>query len=318
MPKRPPAKKSPKKPESDDDSSVDSKGNLRNLIDYDYKEDTGRPKRKSAIKARERIRRASISSSESEEKPVRKKLIKVSDKEKAKDKDKKKVIKNTKGSRTEKMETDEVEDSSDSTYESSEEEYDSEEEDEDSEEDSADEDDDEDDDEESDEEKDSRAGRIGLMISSFGAPANDPMKPKKHKMKEQPPNVKRFVKLVQKESANEDAGQNIDKDITYFKNLTPNKQNLIIEKMERKFSMDVDEVPLKFRILEKQVPQNVERLAMSKYAALVNMDPSSSEYYKGNHWIEGYSNIPLGANRWCSRSQRCQDTSTPRCVLADQ
>lgn len=296
MPKRPPAKKSPKKPESDDDSSVDSKGNLRNLIDYDYKEETGRPKRKSAIKARERIRRASITSSESEEeepKAVRKKLIKVSDKEKAKDKDKKKVIKKTKGSRTEKMETDEVEDSSDSTYESSEEEYDSEEADEDSEEEDSEAEEGEDD-ESDEEEKDSRAGRIGLMISSFGAPANDPMKPKKHKMKEQPPNVKRFVKLVQKESANEDAGQNIDKDITYFKNLTPNKQNLIIEKMERKFSMDVDEVPLKFRILEKQVPQNVERLAMSKYAALVNMDPSSSEYYKGNHWIEGYSNIPLG------------------------
>lgn len=47
MPKRPPTKKPAKAPESDDDSSVDSKGNIRNLIDYDYKEETG--DRKSVV-----------------------------------------------------------------------------------------------------------------------------------------------------------------------------------------------------------------------------------------------------------------------------
>jgi ATP-dependent Lon protease len=131
------------------------------------------------------------------------------------------------------------------------------------------------------------------MISGFGAPA-DPNQPKKHKMKEQPPIVKKFVKLVQRETEAEGEAHNIDNDISYFKRLSDNKQNLIIEKMERKFSLDETQVPLKFKILEKQVPQQVEKLALGKYTALMNMETSSNEYHKGFHWIEGYSNLPLG------------------------
>jgi len=287
MPKKPPTKRGFKRPDPDsdkDDSSVDSKGNIRNLIDYDYKEETRRPKRKSAIKARERIRRASVSS-ESEEEPESK--VRKGHIAKTKTNSRKMAERPKRGSQEENTMDD---DSEDETYEEeSETEYEetSEEESESAEE-----------EEESDgETKNSGAGRIGLMISSFGSPKSDPNKPKKYKMKEQPQNVQRFVKLVQKESANEEAGYNIDKDITYFKGLTQIKQNLIIEKMERKFSMDVEEVPLKFKILEKEVPQNIERVAMAKYIALMNMEPSSSEYYKGYHWIEGYSNIPFGVYR---------------------
>jgi ATP-dependent Lon protease len=105
------------------------------------------------------------------------------------------------------------------------------------------------------------------------------------------------VKLVQKENDAEETGQNIDNDITYFKKLAPAQQNVIIEKMERKFSMDETSVPLKFKILEKQVPPAVERIAMSKYNALMNIDASTSEYYKCHHWIDGYSNLPLGVFR---------------------
>jgi ATP-dependent Lon protease len=286
MPKKPPSKRGPKRPDPDsdeDDSSVDSKGNIRNLIDYDYKEETGRPKRKSAIKARERIRRVSVSSdSESGSgTKVRKGHI-----AKTKTNNRKMPERPKRGRKEENTMNDE---SDDTTYEEdSESEY---------EETSEGGSDEEEEGESDGETEHSGTGRIGLMISSFGAPKSDPNKPKKYKMKEQPQNVQRFVKLVQKESANEEAGHNIDKDITYFKGLTQSKQNLIIEKMERKFSMDVEEVPLKFKILEKEVPQNIERVAMAKYLALMNMEPSSSEYYKGHHWIDGYSNIPFGVYR---------------------
>jgi ATP-dependent Lon protease len=146
---------------------------------------------------------------------------------------------------------------------------------------------------EDDEEDESASARIGLMISSFGGP--DPNKPRKHKMKDQPSIVKKFVKLIQKEAENEEQGlQNIDNDITYFKRLPENRQNLLIEKMERKFSVDESQVPLKFKILEKQVPPAVEKVALSKYNSLMNLDTSTTEYYKCFHWIEGYSNIPLG------------------------
>ena len=283
MPLKPPMKKKVKKPIEDDstseDSSIDSKGNVRNLIDYDYEEEETyvpiskrRPVRKTAVKARERIRKASVSSeSEVEVKPTKKKQV-------AKKTMKKAVTK-------EKEEDSEMsvlssDDESDEDYETEEMESES------SEAEST-----------GSESGDEKGGRIGLMISSFGAPPADPNKPKKYKMKDQPANVKKFVKLVQQGSENDDMGKNIDNDITYFKKLPQTKQNLIIEKMERKFSMDVDEVPMKFKLLEKQVPQYIEKLALSKYSALMNIDPSTNEYYKCFHWIEGYSNMPIGVYR---------------------
>jgi ATP-dependent Lon protease len=56
-------------------------------------------------------------------------------------------------------------------------------------------------------------------------------------------------------------------------------------------------VPLKFKLLEKAVPPSIEKIAMSKYHALSNMEPSSSEYYKCFNWIEGYANLPIGVYR---------------------
>lgn len=293
MPRKPVGKKGGRPPvvESDSDSSIDSKGNMRNLIDYDYDEEESadsdssssqseiippraeRPKRAAAIKARQRIRRASCSTSSEEsfvpEKPVKK----------AKKPAKKLVLKPKQSTKMD------VEDAESETLDESDTDTDSECDSEES--------------GDSDESDESKAGhRIGLMISGFGgAAAADPNKPKKYKMKEQPTIVQKFVKLVQKGNANEEQGQNIDTDITYFKKLNEKKQNLIIEKMERKFSMDEDEVPLKFKLLEKQVPQSIEKIALSKYNALMNTDPSTNEYYKSFNWVEGYSNIPIGVYR---------------------
>lgn len=333
MPRKPPhprtkrtAPKKRKDADSDsDDSSVDSKGNLRNFIDYDYDEEESadsastssedappprkidRPKRKAAIKAEMKMRRGSTSSTDSEEarKMKKKPFTRADSKKKAqeseseedvvvpKSKAAKPVVKKpvkaapAKNAPAKKAKNTIVEDIESSEEMSTEEDEDSE---------------DYDDSEMSDESTesesdDSRNPRIGLMISGFGAPAVDPNVPKKYKMKEQPQVVKRFVKLVQKESEEGEQGQNIDSDIKYFKNLSESKQNLIIEKMERKFSVDDEQVPLKFKLLEKAVPPAIEKIAMGKYHALSNMDPSSSEYYKCFNWMEGYANLPIGTYR---------------------
>jgi ATP-dependent Lon protease len=304
--------------DDDDDESVDSKGNIKNLIDYDYEEESqesekkgGRPKRQAAVKARQRIRRASQSSSESEVIVMRRRLKKPVDEDDESEEEvprkrasKKKVVEEKEfESEEEEEEAPRRRPSKKKVVEDSEEEEEeprrrrrsakkkveeSEEEEDD------DEDEDEDDESyEEDEEEDEHSARIGLMISSFGGP--DPNKPRKHKMKDQPSIVKKFVKLIQKEAEKDEEGlQNIDNDITYFKQLPEPKQALIIEKMERKFSMDETQVPLKFKILEKQVPQQIEKIALSKYNSLMNMDTSTTEYYKCFHWIEGYSNMPFG------------------------
>ena len=287
--------------DSESDSSVDERGNIRNLIDYDYDEENSMtdcetstcddsvvpkrrqvPQRKAAIKANRRIRRASTSASSSEyeeEQPKTNTKDKGKSKARAAKVNHNKMDEDDEPPRRERrkpknviVDESEASDSSSEASESSDE--DSESSDEDSEE--------------------ADAGPfLGLRISGLGMQM-DPTKPKKHNMKEQPAIVKRFVKLVQKGNDSEENASHIDHDITYFKKLPQPKQNLIIEKMERKFSMDDDQVPLKFRILEKQVPPHVEKVAMSKYNAMTNIDPSTTEYYKAFHWIEGYSNLPLG------------------------
>lgn len=319
-------------PPSDDDTSIDSKGNIRNLIDYDYDEEedddyvtdddemesesdssyveevkkSRRPQRKAAVKAMSKIRKH-MKPDSSPEPPLKhnrtnRKIEVNKSKKKLSSKEMKRnhIVEDTSDSETSVEEVKpkrqrlrkmsekkpivrkaETESSSESSSESELEESD----------DSTDEDYDE---EDEDDEKANRNQRIGLMISSFGAAA-DPKQPKKYKMREQPPVVQKFVKLVQKEGENEENAHNIDSDISYFKSLSDSKQNMIIEKMERKFSMDETQVPLKFKILEKHVAPQVEKLALGKYNALMNMDASTSEYYKGFHWIEGYSNLPLGS-----------------------
>jgi ATP-dependent Lon protease len=338
-PSRSKQKKRQTKDDSDEDESLDSKGNIRNLIDYDYEEEESdepkkatRPKRKAAVKARQRIRRASHSSTESsefvpvvrsgkrsnkfvepeeseedeeeseEEEPVPKrknkgkKVVESEEEEPVRRRKGRKVVESEseeeaeeepvrrrKGKKVVESESEEEEEpvrrrKGKKVVESESEEEEEEDESEEYEEESGDE---------------SASARIGLMISSFGGP--DPNKPRKYKMKDQPSIVKKFVKLIQKEAENEEQGlQNIDNDITYFKQLTEPKQNIIIEKMERKFSADETQVPLKFKILEKVVPAQVEKVALSKYNSLMNMDTSTTEYYKCFHWIEGYSNMPLG------------------------
>ena len=350
-PSRSRKQKNRKDDSDEDDSSMDSKGNIRNLIDYDYTESdsedesyliespkkkttaTGRPVRKAALKARQRIRRASVSSTEEEEEDyespveVKKKSARApvkkipEDEEPVRRRKAKKIEEESEEEepprrrKAKKVEEDSeeeepprrrkakkvVEESEEEepprrrkakkVVEESEEEEEEDEETEETEE--TDEDEDEDEDDEEDDDDDERSARIGLMISSFGGP--DPNKPRKHKMKDQPSIVKKFVKLIQKEAENEDQGlQNIDNDITYFKSLPDSKQATIIEKMERKFSTDETQVPMKFKILEKQVPSQIEKIALSKYNALMNMDTSTTEYYKCFHWLEGYSNMPLG------------------------
>ena len=320
----PPNKKGAKPPPSDSedsDSSVDSKGNIRNLIDYDYEEseeEHKRPVRKAAIRARRKFapEPTKIELKKSNKKTSNKQMKRRNDivvDESESDCNDQPVVTNTKKLRpvtaaaaataatTSSMvkpqkkllrkQQESESDDSDSDYKDSEDSEDSEDSDYEDSEGS-----DYEDDSDSEDDGNKNAGqRIGLMISSFGAPQADPNQPKKHKMKEQPPIVKKFVKLVQKESDNDGQANNIDTDISYFKGLSDSKQNLIIEKMERKFSMDETQVPLKFKILEKQVPPQVEKLALGKYHALMNMDSSSTEYYKGFHWIEGYSNMPLGS-----------------------
>lgn len=157
-----------------------------------------------------------------------------------------------------------------------------------------DEEEDEEDYEEEEEEEDSRPQRssIELLISDLGGGEYQPQKPKKYKLSKEPENVRRFVKLVQTEIDPDE--EDIDRDIGYFKGLTPKAQDRLLHKLQTKVEPAEPSVPLKFQIMNKEVPGEVERVALAKYNALINIDPSSTEYYKASQWLHGYTQLPLG------------------------
>jgi flagellar biosynthesis GTPase FlhF len=163
-----------------------------------------------------------------------------------------------------------------------------------SEEESEDEDEDESEDEDDEEEEmeEPTHGTIELRIADFANEEYVPPKPKKYKLSKEPENVRRFVKLVQADvDPNE---EDIDRDIGYFKGLSPASQDKLLSKLRNKVEPVIATIPLKFQIMAKDAPAEIERVAMGKYQALMNIDPSSTEYYKANQWLQGYTQLPLG------------------------
>ena len=158
------------------------------------------------------------------------------------------------------------------------------------EEDDEDDEDEEDDDDDDESEAQESRGQIQLLISDFGGETGPP-KPKKYKLKSESEAVRRFVKLVQTEEPEED---DIDRDIGYFKGLSPTSQEKLLTKLQNKIEPAEPTIPLRFQILAKDVPAEVERVALSKYSALQNIDPSSPEFYKASQWVNGYTRLPLG------------------------
>jgi hypothetical protein len=307
-----PQKRRSRPDDDDDDSSVDSRGNLRDLIAYSEDENTPetsdsswRPRKKNT--GRSKRRDDTESDVSEEETPKKRKAAKKAEKRIKKEKESSKYKQKQKSKRRVSSSTEEDEDEYETESEEIEtpprrkskkpvvdedDEDDYEEEDDEDEYEDEEEDDEEDDEDYDEEEEMPRHGGIELLISDLGGGPFRPQKPKKYKLKTEPENVRRFVKLVQTEV--EPDAEDIDRDIGYFKALTPKAQDKLLTKLQHKVEPAEAAVPLKFQILAKDVPAEVERVALAKYHALQNIDPSTTEYYKTHQWIHGYTQIPLG------------------------
>ena len=241
-----------------DDESVDSRGNIRGLIDYSMDDEEGsaetdsseptpkkktRQPRKAATKARSRIQKtlakentpSSKSKSSSFEEDDHKKAL---------------------------MEEDEDEDEDD---------YD---------------DDDYDDDD--DEENTKGPAEISISFTGLdGGGQQSKMVPVRHNMKTATENVRNFVKLVTEPL---DSG-GIDEQIDYFKTLAEDKQKEILKALERPA---VQEESIMFKILGMNIPSATKSVILAKYHMVQNMDPSVGEYYKHRAWLEKATALPLG------------------------
>jgi len=281
----------------DDDDSVDSRGNIRGLIAYEESDEesfeTGddtpsdasrltpeqrqeirRSARKAARKATQRImgkdkKKKVVESESEEEEPPKKrggflprKKVVESESEEEEEPPKKR-----RGFLPRKKQVEESE---------------SEEEDE---------EDEEDDDEEDEEDEEYEEGSRGGLIISFGGEEEpDRMIPKRHNMKKESAEVKKFVKLLTKQQ--EEGG--IDDQIDEFKRQTPDKQTQILTALDRKPGTDPNSQSMMFKILSMKISPEIQSMVLARYNTLQNMDPGSGEYFKARAWLEKFSSLPLG------------------------
>lgn len=297
-----------------DDDDVDENGNISGLIDYDYESESGestadiltekelkhlkkygklpssvketlRSPRKAALKAREQIRKK-LKKEDSRNKSPTTTDSTYYDKNFLKkkgfvSKNKKKVV--------------ESEDEEDGETLGSED-TDTEDEDTDEEE-EADEDADEEeeaDDEEEEEEEDEDSGKFnGISINIAGGGGYDDydrLVPKRHNMKKESEEVRRFVEMVTKPVEE----NTIDDQIDQFKALESPKKRSMLEALERRSAYVKKEEPLMFRLLQMKLTPETMAMVMSRYNAMNTMDTSSGEYYKLRAWMEKLVSIPLG------------------------
>jgi ATP-dependent Lon protease len=274
-----------------DDDSVDSKGNIRDLIAYSDEEEEittsedesyaseaseadlspeelrtiRREARKAAVKAKERIRKASKHFVSKKKRGVESEAEEDSEEE-----EEERRRRRRRAARRKEEEEEEEED----------------------EEDEEDEGDDEEDDEEYDEDdEDAGPPEISINIGSFGGGNEDfleRMIPKRHNMKKESDDVKKFVKLVTKPLQ----ANTIDDQIDQFKALAPEKQKSMLEALEKKPAHQ--EQNLMFKILTMNLPGETQSVILAKYQSLQALDSSSGEFFKLRNWLEKVTSLPLG------------------------
>ena len=286
----------------DDDESVDSHGNIRDLIVYDTDDDEDyeeeddeydsedidtdetddthltpeqknvirKEARKAALKARQRIADDAKKQNKLKAKPVPKRKLSISKskkiKEEEEEEEEEEPRKIKKAKRSKKIEEEEEEE---------EDEEEEEEEDED------------------DEEYDDEEGMPGISINfgSFGMDSDDfaeRMIPKRYNLKKESEDVRKFVKLVTKPHEE----NTIDDQIDQFKTLKPEKQKQMLEALDRKTTSA--EENLMFKILGMKLPADTQSMVLAKYNSLQTLDTSSGEFFKLRAWLEKLTSLPLG------------------------
>jgi len=82
-------------------------------------------------------------------------------------------------------------------------------------------------------------------------------------------------------------------DYTYFKELEPTKQLLLLKEMRSINDSLFIKIPYRIRILNLDIPASFKVAAMKKVSLLKNIEPGSGEFYKCKTWVDGFMQIPF-------------------------
>ena len=264
-------KRSSRDDDSDSDSSVDSHGNIRDLINYDSDSDEppSRPVRKAALVARKKIDKLLKRQYPEEEitntihypTVTRKTLKSPSPPTPTSHTSVRLPVRASKQISEEMEEADEETESDVSAAESAEE--------------SADE---------------SNQELFTYLMKMGDRPADQNMVPKKYNMKQEPERVQRFVTLLTTPMEE----NTIDTQIGQFKEMSEEKQNELIYALENRPTVNNSGINLMLRILTMKVPQDVRATILAKYNSLQSLENSSNEYFKLRAWLDKVVSIPFG------------------------
>jgi ATP-dependent Lon protease len=321
--------------DSDSDESVDSRGNLRNLIVYESESESEYekeekckirpPRRKSAILAQKKIKQiAKKSTLPTKRSPINKKTRsqpvvhyptvrrnpKYMLQTQSETQSPSSIREQQRYFEEEEEEEEEEIESGDETEESDEMEYVES----DSSESSAThtpsctEEDQEEEDLESDEEEPPQRSRIGNILLALMGGGKNNMAPQKHSMTKESDNVKRFVKLLTTPVEE----NTIDQQIDQFKELTEEKQRDMILALEKRNMKSEQGMDLMLKILILDLPAEIKGMILAKYTSLQSLDTSSNEYFKLRAWLEKVVSIPFGTYkeipaRLEDGQERCSD-----------
>jgi ATP-dependent Lon protease len=272
-----------------DDSDVDDNGNVPDLIDYNYDseeeetdDDSMTSSERKALKKKGKLP-ASVKKGLGSKLP-RKAAVKAGRRIKKIQSRRSDTSDSTyvpkKKAKSKKVESEESEGEtlgSEDTEDEDEEEYDDEDE------------EDEEYDDYYDEEVDPAQYGFSISIGNAAEPTNRQV-PSRHKMKKESESVQKFVKLVTAPTEVD----TIDDQIDQFKELSTEKQGVLLTALEKRSEYVKKEQPLMFRLLQMNLKPEMMAMVMARYNAMNQMDPASGEYYKLRSWMEKLVSIPLG------------------------
>jgi len=131
----------------------------------------------------------------------------------------------------------------------------------------------------------------GISISFGSSDGSYKMVPKRHNMKKESAEVKKFVKLI-----NQSCEENtIDGQIDQFKALPQEQKNKLLVILENRTSSPANaNQSLMFKIMTMNLKQEIQNSVLNKYQSLQGLDPGSSEYFKMRNWLEKVTTLPLG------------------------
>jgi ATP-dependent Lon protease len=129
-----------------------------------------------------------------------------------------------------------------------------------------------------------------FLLALRGRSSDGMMIPKKYNMKTEPESVQKFVKLLT--SPVEE--NTIDTQISQFKELAEEKQEEIIHALENRPVVNDSSMNLMLKILTLKLPKEIQSMILSKYNGCMSLDTCSSEYFKQRAWLEKVVSIPFG------------------------